>query len=86
MQGGANSNCGEHQTEQATSHAQQESFHQGFADDSAGTRANRNANRIFAPLTDSPDQEQAGDIHAGNQQHDGHSQKQHLQHRADVGD
>jgi len=52
MQGSANRNCGEHQTEQATSHAQQESFHQGFADDSAGTRANRNANRIFAPLTD----------------------------------
>ena len=55
MQGRANGNCGERQAEQATSHAQQESLRQGFANNSAGTRANRKANRIFAPLPDSPD-------------------------------
>ena len=84
MQGGANGNCGERQTEHATSHAQQESLSQRLANNSAGTRANRKANRIFAPLTDSPYQEQAGDIHASNQEHDGYSQKQGLQYRTNV--
>src|SRR5438067_7457326 len=43
MQGGANGNCGERQTEHATSHAQQESLSQRLANNSAGTRANRKA-------------------------------------------
>ena len=86
MQRGADGDRGKRQTQQAAGQAEQQAFEDGFADDGAGTRAQSQANGVFAAPADGPDQQQPGDIDAGNQQNDGDGEEQGAQQGTDVGD
>ena len=86
MQGGADGGCGKRQAQQSAGEAEQQAFEDGFADDDAGTRAQSQANRVFAAPADGADQQQTRDIDAGNQQDDGDGEEQSAQQGADVGD
>jgi hypothetical protein len=58
VQGGADGDRGKCQAQQATGQAEQQAFENRFAEDDAGTRAQSQANGVFATPADGPHQQQ----------------------------
>ena len=86
MQSSTNESRGKCEPEQSSGKAQQQTFKDRFTNDDCGTSAESKAKRVFAATTNGPDQKQAGDIDAGNQQHDGDGQEQSAEQRPDLRD
>ena len=56
MQGGADGKRGKPRAQHAAGEAEQQALEERFSEDRTGSRAKRQANRIFAAAADGPDQ------------------------------
>ena len=86
VQGEADGGGSKCQAQQAPGQAEQQACADGFEDDDAGTRAQGQAHSVLPAAADGSDQQQACDIDACNQQHNGYGEEQRPQQRADLSD
>ncbi len=76
---GACSRVGDRQADQATDAAEQDAFSNNLANDATAARAHRHAHSDVRAAGGATRKQQVGDVGAGNEQHDGGEDHEHLQ-------